>query len=166
MPSIGSARYLVLLSATVLVSACRREQPPRDTTDAAGAERRAVDRPRADSTPAGVVRRYYGAIQAGDYATAYDLWSSGGEASGKSREDFAAGFANTGRVGVTITDSTRIEGAAGSQYATVPVRVDALLRDGRAQHFTGSYVLRRSMVDGATAEQRRWSIYTARLVER
>lgn len=121
--------------------------------------------PPADTTPADVVRRYYAAIGAGDYATAYALWGGGGQASGKSAREFAAGFARTARVAVAVTDSTRLEGAAGSQYATVPVRVDALLRDGREQHFSGTYTLRRSMVDGTSAEQRRWTIYKASLRE-
>jgi hypothetical protein len=130
-----------------------------------GASGAAADTP-ADSAPTDVVRRYYAAIQARDYDAAYALWGNGGEASGKSRRDFAAGFAETARVTVTIADSVSIGAAAGSQYATVPVRVDAVLRDGSEQHFTGSYILRRSMVDGATAEQRRWTIYKASLRQR
>jgi hypothetical protein len=122
--------------------------------------------PPAESSPADVIRRYYAAIQAHDYASAYELWGNGGEASGETRRGFAAGFAHTARVSVTVTDSTRMGAAAGSQYATVPVRIDAVLRDGRAQHFTGTYILRRSMVDGATPEQRRWTIYKASLRER
>jgi hypothetical protein len=31
------------------------------------------------------------------------------------------------------------------------------------QHFTGRYTLRRVVVDGATAEQRRWHFYSAEL---
>ena len=118
----------------------------------------------ADTTtpaPADVVRRYYSAIQARDYDAAYALWGQLGKASGKTRADFAAGFSDTREVRATTGDSVRVEGAAGSQYATVPVKVDAVLRDGRRQHFEGAYTLRRSMVDGATAEQRRWRIYSA-----
>jgi len=131
-----------------------------------GATENPIVGPPADSSPADIVRRYYAAIQARDYASAYALWDSGGQASGETLREFAAGFAQTARVSVTVTDSTRVGAAAGSQYATVPVRVDAVLRDGREQHFTGTYVLRRSMVDGATPEQRRWTIYKASLRER
>ena len=35
------------------------------------------------------------------------------------------------------------------------------MSDGRQQNYRGKYVLRRSMVDGATAEQRVWRIYSA-----
>ena len=116
-----------------------------------------------ETAPSDVVRRYYGAIAAHDYDQAYALWGQSGRASGKTRADFAAGFANTAEVRATITDSARIEGAAGSQYATVPVVVNAVLSNGQKQRFTGTYTLRRSMVDGATPAQRVWHIYTADL---
>ena len=54
-----------------------------------------------------------------------------------------------------------IEGAAGSRYVEIPVRIAATLRDGSRESFSGHYVLRRSVVDGATAEQRAWRIYSA-----
>ena len=120
-------------------------------------------RPVADTTPASIVQRYYAAIQARRYADAYRLWSDSGRASGKTPAQFAGGFGSTTDVHVTIGDNVHIEGAAGSQYATVPVVVDATLRDGERQHFVGDYVLRRAMVDGATAEQRAWRIETAHL---
>lgn len=113
--------------------------------------------------PADVVQRYYDAIEAKDFAAAYALWGEDGKASGQSLQQFAAGFANTTRVRATIGDSVRLGAAAGSQYATVPVTIDATLRDGRRQHFTGTYTVRRAMVDGATAAQRRWHIYKADL---
>ncbi|HJQ11046.1 MAG TPA: hypothetical protein VJ840_08445 [Gemmatimonadaceae bacterium] len=117
----------------------------------------------ADTTPAAIIRRYYSAINSRRYNDAYALWSQSGRASGKSEADFAAGFAETTSVRVTEGDSARVEGAAGSQYATIPVEVDATLRDGKHQHFVGTYTLRRAMVDGATPEQRQWRIYSAKL---
>ena len=133
-------------------------------TDSGGARSGGATLP-ADSTPAGVVRRYYAALQSHDYDAAYAFWRDGGKASGQSRAEFAKGFAQTASVRVSVGDDVRVEGAAGSQYATVPVTVDAVLRDGRRQHFEGTYTLRRAMVDGATAEQRRWGIYRAELRE-
>lgn len=118
------------------------------------------------TTPGRVVRRYYEAIRAHDYDAAYVLWGQSGQASGKNRAAFAAGFAQTAQVRAIVSDSVQMEGAAGSQYATVPVVVDAVLRNGTAQHFEGTYTLRRAMVDGATPEQRRWHIYSADLKPR
>lgn len=120
----------------------------------------------AGASPAQVVRRYYSAIAAGQYDSAYSLWSDHGRSSHQSREAFARGFAETARVRVSVGDSVHIEGAAGSQYATVPVDVDAELRNGEQQRFTGTYTLRRAMVDGATEEQRQWHIYSADLHSR
>ena len=148
-----------------------------------GCEQRTARVPRADSasikvepaqseqhdtvateiSPASVIARYYAAIDARRYDDAYRLWSQSGKASGKSENEFADGFAQTQAVSVALGDSVRTEGAAGSQFATVPVRVDATLRNGTHQHFVGTYTLRRSMVDGATAEQRAWRIYSANL---
>ena len=137
----------------------------------------ALDTPRASPAPPSVdagrdtsitevIRRYYAAIERGDFDAAFALWGDAGRASGQSRSAFAAGFAQTAQVLVSIDDRIAIEGAAGSQYAAVPVTIDATLRDGRRQRFEGTYTLRRSVVDGATAEQRRWRIFKADLRER
>ncbi|MGH7637800.1 MAG: hypothetical protein ACREOK_09110, partial [Gemmatimonadaceae bacterium] len=106
---------------------------------------------------------YYDAIRARDYDAAYALWAGAGRASGQTRTEFSAGFAETERIRLTISDSVHVEGAAGSQYATVPVAIDAVLRNGETQRFEGNYTLRRSMVDGATPDQRRWHISGADL---
>jgi hypothetical protein len=115
------------------------------------------------TSTADVLRRYYDAINNGQYDTAFAFWDGSGKASKQTRAKFAAGFAQTERTTVTVGDSVRVEGAAGSQYATVPVTIDAVLRNGTHQRFVGSYTLRRSMVDGATPEQRTWRIYSAAL---
>ena len=117
-----------------------------------------------DPGPAGavaVVRRYYEAIQRRDFPQAYRLWEGEGEASGQTFEDFAAGFAETSSVEIEIGAPGRVEGAAGSRYIEIPVRLKATTKDGQAQSFRGKYVLRRSVVDGASAEQRAWHIYSA-----
>lgn len=122
----------------------------------------------ADTTPADaaeVIRRYYRYIAAGDHALAYALWGDGGRASGKTLEDFAAGFAETASVAAEVGEPGRVEGAAGSRYVVVPVTVHARLRDGTTQRFEGTYTLRRSVVDGATAEQRSWRIHSAEVRE-
>jgi hypothetical protein len=119
----------------------------------------------ASGVPADVVKRYYDAIESGHYDSAYALWEGSGTASGQTLVQFENGFARTERTTATIGDSVQIGAAAGSQYATVPVSVDAILRGGKRQHFVGTYTVRRAMVDGATPEQRTWHIYSAHLVE-
>lgn len=110
-----------------------------------------------------LVRGYYAAIQAGEYEKAYRLWSEEGKASGQSLEEFREGFAETQSVEVVIGKPSEIEGAAGSRYITIPVEIHAVTQSGAPQHFNGEYVLRRSVVDGATEEQRAWRIYSAKI---
>jgi len=112
---------------------------------------------------AAVLDAYYAAINRKDYAGAYALWGSNGEASGKTLAQFSAGFAKTDSVSVAVGPAGPVEGAAGSRYINIPVTIDARLSDGTKQRFTGTYTLRRAVVDGATAEQRSWRIYTAHI---
>lgn len=131
------------------------------------AEQQAVEDGATDpAAAAAVVQRYYNAIAARDFADAYGLWSGAGAASGQSREEFAAGFADTEFVEVEVGTPSRPEGAAGSVYVEVPVVVRARTFDGRAQRFEGTYTLRRSTVDGATPDQRAWRIHSAALRRR
>ena len=111
-----------------------------------------------------VVQRYYRAIERGDYRAAWRQWDRGGAASGQSLDAFTRGFARTAHVRVTAGAPTDDEGAAGSAFVTVPVRVDAVLKDGTHQRFAGRYVLRRvNGVDGATRDQLGWHIDSAAL---
>ena len=128
--------------------------------------RAAADAQSDAQAAAEVLRRYYSAIDAGGYADAYHLWSSNGRASGQTLDEFAAGFADTRSVQLEVGAPGRVEGAAGSRYITIPVVVRAETKSGEAQHFDGSYVLRRSVVDGASQAQREWRISSAEVVER
>lgn len=122
----------------------------------------------AEPTPAdavAVVRDYYAAINRRDFAHAHALWSDGGRASGQSAQQFADGFADTTGVSVEILAPSRVDAAAGSRYIEVPVALTATHADGRQQRFVGAYTLRRSVVDGATPDQRAWRLGTADLRE-
>ena len=123
--------------------------------------------PPAETTPAAaraVVERYYDAIEHGRYHVAYRLWSDNGSASRKTYAGFVRGFVRTAHARVVAGQPTDGEGAAGSLYITVPVTVTATLKDGTRQRFRGFYTLRHvNDVDGATPDQRRWQIASARL---
>jgi hypothetical protein len=112
-----------------------------------------------------VIRDYYGAINSGDFGRAHALWFDGGRASGQSLHQFAAGFAETTGVSVEMQAPSEIDAAAGSRYVEVPVTITATHRDGSQHRHTGKFVLRRAVVDGATAEQRAWRIASAELGE-
>jgi hypothetical protein len=110
-----------------------------------------------------VIREYYAAISAQRLHDAYHLWSDNGAASKQTFEEFAQGFDDTRSVSVTPGPPGRIEGAAGSRFVEIPVTIDAVAASGEHRRFTGSYVLRRAVVPGATPEQRSWRIYTAQI---
>lgn len=119
--------------------------------------------PSSAEAAAAVVQRYYRALDARDYGTAWQLWGDDGQP-GNSYERFRQGYAKTRDVRVTLGQPGPVEGAAGSLYVSVPVTVKARLEDGTRQTFTGSYQVRRvNDVDGAAAEQRRWHLASARL---
>lgn len=119
--------------------------------------------PTSAAAAAAVVTRYYAALDARDFGTAWDQWGENG-APGQTRDQFVAGFAHTRATRVTIGRLPMGEGAAGSLFQRVPVVVEAVQDDGRRQRFTGEYVVRRvNDVDGASAEQRRWHLASAKL---
>lgn len=122
----------------------------------------------AEPTPedaVAVVRDYYASINSRSYARAYSLWSDDGRSSGQSPEQFAAGFAETASVEVEIQAPGRVDAAAGSRYIEVPVAISATRNDGSVHKYVGAYVLRRAVVDGASAEQRAWRIGSADIRE-
>jgi len=129
------------------------------TSSPADSEARARD----SGGAANVILAYYQAINERRYRDAYRLWASGGAASGKSLGAFAGGFDRTGSVAVVLGAPGPIGAAAGSRYIEIPVRITATATDGGRQAFIGTYTLRRSVVDGATQEQRVWRIYSAQI---
>ncbi|MDQ7915693.1 hypothetical protein RCF34_21510 [Pseudomonas sp. 102515] len=120
-------------------------------------------RPSSAEAAAAVVQRYYRALDARDYGTAWQLWGSDGQP-GNRYETFRQGYARTRSVQVTLGQPGPVEGAAGSSYVSIQVTVKARLADGTRQTFSGTYQLRRvNDVDGASAEQRRWHLDSAKL---
>ena len=158
----GIVALLILLFAC----GCQRSGQPAPPPPG-GATSTRTDTARGAEDPAGdaadVIRVYYAAIKNRRYPDAYRCWGSDGAASGKSLEAFRDGFANTAAVAVAIGTPGPVEGAAGSRYVEIPVRIIASARDGTRQRFSGKYTLRRSVVDGATPELRAWRIYSAKI---
>ena len=112
-----------------------------------------------------VVRDYYAAIAARDYGRAYRLWSDGGRASNQSPQQFANGFADTTGSSVEIGTPGDEDAGAGQRYIEIPVTVTATHADGSRHRYAGSYILHRTVVDGASAEDRAWRISSAKLRE-
>jgi len=158
---------LVMALGVLPLTACGRQEPAAHAPPPSPAAPVATPEPEsaeADGARASqVVRDYYQAIDERRYRDAYALWASGGEASMKTFEAFRAGFSNTDSVAVSVGTPGPIEGAAGSRYVEVPAEITARNSDGTTERFTGTYTLRRSVVDGATAEQRAWRVYAAQI---
>ncbi|MEP6632721.1 MAG: hypothetical protein ABJA62_00780 [Luteimonas sp.] len=125
-------------------------------------------RPMAEPTPqdaVAVIRDYYASIDARNFSRAYSLWSDSGRGSGQTPEQFANGFVDTVKVAVQTSAPGDADAAAGSRYITVPVAITATRHDGSAHRYDGVYTLRRTVVDGATSDQRAWRISSADLRE-
>ncbi|WP_263260672.1 hypothetical protein [Pseudomonas sp. RIT-PI-S] len=119
--------------------------------------------PKSAEAAAAVVKRYYSALNARDYDTAWAQWGDDGPPH-QTAAQFKAGFARTRSTQVTVGALKPGEAAAGSVYQTVPVTVQARLDDGTPQRWRGTYTLRRvNGVEGATAGQLRWHIDSAKL---
>lgn len=66
-----------------------------------------------------------------------------------------------------VTGPGEGDGAAGSSYAEVPVRIEGQLRNGRRFSERGSVTMRMvHPIPGATAAERRWHIYRTDIAPR
>lgn len=110
-----------------------------------------------------VVLAYYAAINAHDYQRAYAAWGNDGPPRRPTLRTFAAGFARTDSVHVVLGAPGRIEGAAGSRYVTIPIRMRTFEHGIEPREYTGSYTVRRSVVPGTDEADRRWHLYSASL---
>ncbi len=90
------------------------------------------------STPEAVISSYYDAINRSEYARAYSYL---GDADQPDYDTWQAGYADTGHVDVSFGQSAQ-EGAAGSTYWTLPVKLDVTASDGKHSYFAGCYTLR------------------------
>ncbi len=112
-----------------------------------------------------VIENYYGAINRGDYRSAYLAWDQNGSASGQSYVKFRAGFAQTRSVRVVTQPPINPDAGMSQRRIDVPVDVYATLKNGRRQHFRGRYTLHRVVEGvGAPAKQLSWHIASADLV--
>ena len=100
-----------------------------------------------------VVRGYYAALAAHDAARAHAYWVQGTRPSAEAAND-----ADTVSLAADVGAPGRLDAAAGSRYLRVPVTLTRTLRDGSTENTTAVVTVRRSVVDGATPEQRAWRI--------
>ena len=135
---------------------------PATEGDGTGPEDISASEPGADSAVQ-VIRDYYAAINLRDPARAYALWRGQGQASGVSAEQFAQDLSTTSGVSVEIGQPGPVDAGAGQRHITIPVSLVVRKSDGGEQRYRGEYVLQRTVVDGASEDQRAWRISSARL---
>ena len=145
-----------------LVGAKREEGSPASEPDNTSGGPISPEEPTPEQA-ADVIREYYRSIAERRYRDAYLVWARQGRASRQTFAEFQRGFEHTVSVEVDVGSPGRIEGAAGSRYVEVPVLVTARRRDGSRETFSGNYTMRRSVVDGATRDQREWRIESAEI---
>jgi hypothetical protein len=108
--------------------------PPQPTTTPPPAAPTPPPPAPATVTPATVVTEFYDAVNAQDYASAWEL---GGSNLGSSYDSFARGFAGT------VHDTLIITGAQGD---TVQVHLEALEDNGSTKIYDGSYTVHNGVI--------------------
>lgn len=109
----------------------------------------------AEPSPEGVTRAYFTLIGGHHYAAARR--ASGAE---MPLARFIAAFRPYRTYHASVGRAGEGEGAAGSTYVEVPVRIWGRLRNGRPFSERGSVTIRRvNDIPGASAAERRWHIY-------
>ena len=115
--------------------------------------------PKSAEAAGQVMQLYAALLEERRFAEAYKLWGEGGRASGLSEQKFAAQFADDAEIHFEIGKPGDLEGAAGSIYATVPIRLYGRRKSGADFSHAGTATLRRvNDVPGSSQEQRRWHI--------
>lgn len=107
-----------------------------------------------------VLQNYAALLEQRRFVEAWQLWSDSGRASQMSVEDFANRFGKYAELHAEIGAPGPMEGAAGSAYVDIPLRLYGRLKGGNPFNSVGTATLRRANdVPGSTEEQRRWRIY-------
>ena len=109
-----------------------------------------------------LIQNHYKKINEKEFESAFRDWEGDGKASGKSLASFINGYVQTPRVEVAPGTPSAIEGAAGSRYITIPVQVTAFKVGGYKTEYSGQYVLRYSVIEGAKPRWQ-WRIYSQKL---
>ena len=123
--------------------------------------------PRSAAAAGQVVQRFAALLEQGKFTAARQIWSGAGEASGLSEQEFIAAYAKYAEIHAEVGKPGDSEGAAGSIYVEVPLRLYGTLKTGQPFNLIGPVSLRRvNDVDGSTAEQRRWHIFQSALKPR
>lgn len=102
-----------------------------------------------------------------EFARARMLWSDNGRTSGLTEAEFVAAHDKYASIYSEVGEPGQLQGAAGSVYVDIPLRLYGTLNSGKPFNLMGPVTLRRvNEVDGSTEEQRRWHIVRSGLQPR
>ena len=90
------------------------------------------------STPEALISSYYNAINRAEYARAYSYYDPD---NAPDYGPWETGYSDTSHVEVSFGQSTQ-EGAAGSTYWMLPVKLDVTSTEQQHSYFAGCYTLR------------------------
>lgn len=109
---------------------------------------------------AGLVLQHYAALlEQRKFAEARQLWSDNGRASNMTEKEYAESWARYSEIHAEIGKPGDSDGAAGSIYVSVPMRIYGKQANGKPFNMVGEVALRRvNDVDGSTEQQRQWHI--------
>ncbi|MEA3050784.1 MAG: hypothetical protein QOG84_2620 [Sphingomonadales bacterium] len=175
----------ILLGGLAVLAGCRQapapDRPPERQPAAASSDRNAPPPPARPEAPATggaqldaskpasqppvaaesaeaaaqVVQAYFALLEKGRSPEAARLWEDGGKASA-----FAADLRRYSAYRAETAAPGEMEGAAGSSFVAIPVRLDGRLKDGAPFRRRLEAMLRRvNDVPGSTEAQRHWRIF-------
>lgn len=111
-----------------------------------------------------VLQQYAALLEQRKFAEARLLWSDDGRASNMTEKEYAESWARYSEIHTEIGRPGESEGAAGSIYVSVPMRIYGKQANGKPFNMIGEVALRRvNDVDGSTEQQRQWHIASADL---
>ena len=120
--------------------------------------------PKSEQGAGQVLQRFGALLEQGKFAAARQSWSDGGKASGLTEAEFAEAYDKYADIHAEVGAPGESEGAAGSSYVEIPLRLYGKLKTGRPFNLVGPVVLRRvNDVPGSSAAQREWHIYRSDL---
>lgn len=158
------------LTLLIAFSGCapRREEPANENMveenlavapNAVTPIAQATINPQSAEGAAQVLQRFGSLLEQGKFAAARQSWSDGGRASGLTEAEFAEAYDQYGELHVDVGAPGEPEGAAGSSYVEIPLRLYGTLKTGKPFDLVGPVVLRRvNDVPGSSAAQRQWHI--------
>lgn len=108
--------------------------------------------------PVSLLASYYDAVNRQEYRRAWEYWEN---PPSSSYEEFVTGYGETAHVLLVVSPPTHIEGAAGSQYVSIPTLLISTHIDGSQHNFVGCYVARRANPDIEGAPADGWLLFSA-----